>query len=193
MIKLNIAPTKEPISLYEAKLHLRTDYDDPVEDNLIDALITTSRQYAEQFQHRGYITQTWELWFDEWPDGDYIEIPIVPLQSVDSITYFDTDGTEATLSSDDYFVDTKSEPGRVHLNYGETWPSTALRPANGVCVTFVAGYGDDASDVPESMRQAMLLLIGHLYENREVVMTTGASAVKVPFTLEALLWQQKVF
>ena len=162
-----------------------------VEDDLIEAIITTAREDCESFQNRVYITQTWELWFDNFPGKNYIAIPLPPLQSITSITYYDTDDTESTFSSGDYFVDTKSEPGRVVLNDGKAWPSTSLRPANGVCITFEAGYGV-ASDVPKAVKQAMLLLIGHYYENREAVLSTGMNAVKVPMAVESLLWKKRV-
>lgn len=164
-----------------------------IEDDLLTALITAARQDCEKFQNRRYITQTWELWLDAWPDKDFIEIPLPPLQSVSSIKYYDTEDTEATFSSDDYFVDTKSEPGRVSLNYGESWPSTTLRPANGVCVTFVAGYGDEASDVPRNIYQAILLLLGHLYENREAVSQITNVAIKeLPLGTQSLLWKDRI-
>lgn len=108
------------------------------------------------------------------------------------VKYYDTDDTVAYIDGGDYFVDIKSQyGGRVHLNYGKSWPSTTLRPANAVCVTFVAGYGDDSTDVPQKFRSAMLLLIGHLYENREAVVT-GVVPTKVPIGVEALLWQDRV-
>jgi len=163
-----------------------------VENDLLNALITAARQYAEDFQRRAFVTQTWELWLDKFPDEDYIKIPLPPLQSVSSVKYYDTDDTEATFSSGDYFVDIKSEPGRVALNYGETWPTTTLRPVNGVCVTFVAGYGDAATDVPQKVRNAMLLLIGHLYEHRESVIV-GTMTAEVPMSVDALLWQNRIF
>jgi uncharacterized phiE125 gp8 family phage protein len=192
-LKLNTAPTVEPISLDEVKLHLRTDVDDPLEDTLLESLIKSAREFCEGFQHRSLITQTWELWLDAWPDEDYIKIPLPPLQSVSSVKYYDTDDTEHTFSSDDYFVDSDSEPGRVALNYSEVWPTTTLRPVNGICVTFVAGYGDAALDVPQKVRQAMLLLISHWYENREPIALTGAVPKEVPFSVEALLWQDRCF
>jgi uncharacterized phiE125 gp8 family phage protein len=101
-----------------------------VEDDYLTSLIVAARRSAEKFQRRAFITQTWELWLDKWPDKGYIQIPLPPLQSTDlSVKYYDTNDTEATFSSDNYFVDTKSEPGRVALNYGEVWPATTLRPA----------------------------------------------------------------
>lgn len=189
-LKQTSAPATEPVTLEEIKLHLRVDTED--EDDWLTARITAARVFCEEFQRRGFITQTWELWLDAWPDKGYIEIPLPPLQSVTSVKYYDTDDTEATFSSDCYFVDSKSESGRIGLNYGEVWPSTTLRPMNGICVTFKAGYGD-ADDVPESVKQAMLLLIAHWYENRETVISSGAMPKEMPFSVEALLWQDRIF
>lgn len=163
-----------------------------VEDDLLNALITVARQDCEKFQRRSYLTQTWELWLDDWPDEDHIDLPLPPVQSVTSIKYYDTSDTEATFSSDDYFVDTKSEPGRVALNYGENWPTTTLRPTNGICVTYKTGYGDERSDVPSNVKQAMLLIIGHLYENREDVVT-GVVPAPIPNGAQSLLWKDRVF
>lgn len=162
-----------------------------LENDLLSSLIEAARQYCETFQRRVYITQTWELWLDAFPADNYIKISLPPLQSV-TVKYYDVNDTEATFSSDDYFVDTKSEPGWVVLNTGCSWPSTTLRPANGVCVEFVAGYGV-ASDVPKKVKQAMLLLIGALYEQREAITTTGLNINEVPFGVNALLWQDRIF
>jgi uncharacterized phiE125 gp8 family phage protein len=185
-LTLVTAPAVEPISSAEAKLHLRVDISD--DDNLITALIQTAREVAEDISRRALITQTWKLILDEFPKGDEIAIPLPPLQSVTSITYKDQDGTASTFSSDDYIVNTDTEPGKVVLAYGASWPSTTLYPTGAITVQFKAGFGDASTDVPEKYRQAMLLLIGHWYENREAIATTGAVPKEVPFGVEALLW-----
>jgi len=161
------------------------------EDTLLEALITTAREWCEGYQNRQYITAIWELWLDDWPSEDYIRIPLPPLQAVSSIKYYGTDNTAATMDTADYFVDTKSEPGRVSLAYGKTWPTTTLRPVNGVVVEFEAGYGDAASDVPKRVKQAMLLLIGHLYERRE--QSTEKALSEIPFGVKALLGLDRVW
>jgi uncharacterized phiE125 gp8 family phage protein len=180
------APAVEPVSLTEAKLHCRVDVSD--DDNLITALIQAAREVAEAISRRALITQTWKLILDEFPATDEIVIPLPPLQSVASVTYKDQDGSSSTFSSGDYIVSTDTEPGKVVLGYGKSWPSTTLYPTGAVTVQFTAGFGDASTDVPEKYRQAMLLLIGHWYENREAIAMTGAVPKEVPFGVEALLW-----
>lgn len=164
MLQLIDGPTSEPLTLDEAKLHLRVDGD--AEDDLITALIATARAELEFETGRALLTQTWALWLDAWPEGDVLEVPLPPLQSVGAITYFDADDTETELDSGLYFVDTASEPGRIALRAGACWPATVLRPINGVCVEFDAGYGDAGADVPAKLLTALKLLIAWLYENR---------------------------
>lgn len=187
-LQLIIPPAMEPIALDAVKAHLRVDVTD--DDALIAAFITAAREYCEGFQNRAYITQTWQLWLDAWPAGGEIRIPRSPLQSVSSVRYYGADNTEYILAPTDYLVDTKSEPGRIVLAYGKNWPSVTLRPANAVCVEFTAGYGDVAT-VPQRVKQAILLLVGHWYDSREVA-AVGKLVSEVPFTVNALLWQERV-
>ena len=151
------------VTLSEAQSHLRVDGSD--EDALISALIATAQQEIENETGRKLLTQTLELWLDDWPAGDAIELPYPPLASVTSVKYYDTANVEATLANSAYYVDTHSAPGRIVLNYGQDWPATTLRPANGVCVTYVAGWLV-VSDVPPQLVAAVKLLVAWLYENR---------------------------
>ena len=159
------------------------------DSTLIESYITAAREYCENYQNRAYITQTWELWLDSFPRCDVLEVPLPPLVSVSSIKYYDVDDTEATMSSTLYFVDTKSEPGRICLNYGEQWPQTTLRPHNGVCVTFICGYGATSAYTPEKARLAMLLLIADYYANREA----GNASEKTIKAVERLLMMERCF
>jgi uncharacterized phiE125 gp8 family phage protein len=180
-LKLKTAPEEEPVTLEEAKAHLRVDTED--DDELIEALIKAARETCETFQNRVYITQVWELWLDAWPEQIWIKLPLPPLQEDVEVKYYDVNDLSETF--DDFLIDMKSEPGYIVLNTGASWPSTTLRPANGVCVTFAAGYGD-AEDVPQKIKQAMLLIIGDWYENRE-------AKSSIPKAAEALLWQDRCF
>ena len=197
-MRLVRSPLAEPISLGEAKSHLRVEYDE--EDSLIQGLIRAAREYCENFQRRAYVSQVWELYLDSFPAQ--IETPRPPLLSVEAILYRDAEGKQHTLDPQAYIVDTAPEPGRIFL---KTAPTVALFPASPVTIRFVAGYepvitpADDggeqidyAARVPDAVKQAMRLLIGHWYENREAV-TIGQTPTTVPFAVEALLWQDRVF
>jgi len=185
-------PAVEPLSLGDVKLQCRLDPASSDEDSLLNALIAVARQRAEQFTRRALITQTWELWLDAWPKGSGLSLPRPPLQTVDSIKYYNTAGVEAEFAAANYQVDIASEPGRVSLGYGKSWPTTTLRPINGVCIEYDAGYGDAAASVPEAIRQAMLLIVGHLYEHREDAIDARVAPEAIPFGADALLWPYRV-
>lgn len=159
------------------------------DDTLLTALIQAAREYVEGYQNRALCTQTWELVLDSWPVRDYVELPKPPLQSVTSIKYKDSAGTESTWADTNYIVDPDSFLGRVVLADGISWPTATLYPAGGIRIQFVAGYGL-AADVPQTTRQAMLLLIGHLYENREA--STERALSEIPFGVKALLGMDRV-
>ena len=150
------------------------------EDTLLTGLIQAAREYVETYQNRALCTQTWELVLDGWPNDEYVEIPLPPLQSVTSIKYKDSTGAETTWDEANYIVDTDSYLGRV-LADGCSWPSDALYPAGAIRIRFVAGY----TDVPATTKAAMLLLIGHWYEHREA--TDAVNLSEIPFAVKSLL------
>lgn len=184
------APAAEPISTADAKLHLRVDITD--DNDLIDALVKVAREHVEIITRRALITQTWDYYLDDFPGEDYIEIPLPPLQSVTYIKYTDSDGTVNTFSSASYTVDTKNTPGRVVLNDGYSWPGDSLAVASAVNVRFIAGYGGTGASVPTPIIQAMKLLVGHYYENREAVFMGRTKPELLPMAVNDLLWSYRV-
>ena len=189
-IKVVTPPAVEPVSTSEAKAHCRVDISD--DDTLIGSLIVGARAYVEAFVNRAMVTQTLELVLDRFPMGNTLALPMPPLQSVTSVTYYDESGTGATLSSSQYLVDTDSHPGWIVLKDGYTWPSTTLQAANGVRIRFVAGYGLAAS-VPQMYKQAILMMVGHYYENREAaVVGSGLVVMELPLAVRNLLWFDRV-
>lgn len=172
-LQLIAPPGLEPVSLAEAKAHLRVDHDD--EDASIARLIVAARERCEGMTGRAFILQSWRLWRDAWPDCVplVLSIPKPPLMSLTSVTAYDRSGAATTLSSDAYIVDSAAVPGRIVLKDTAVLPVN-LREANAIAVSFQAGYGANASDVPAAIRAAVLTLIAHLYEAR------GESAVPPP-------------
>ena len=190
-LKLITAPAAEPVSTSEAKSHLRVDT--TADDTYIGTLITVARQNVESHLRRARISKSWEVVLDAFPAG-VIRLPKPPLTSVTSIKYTDDEGNESTYSSANYVVDSDTEPGRVVLKSGATWPAVTLAAANGVRVRYVAGYGAAGSNVPQAIRQAILLVIGSLYENREdVLVAQGVSIGVLPFGVVALLAPYRIY
>lgn len=190
-LSLVTAPATEPLSLEEARAHLRVDVSD--DDALISALIPASRQFVESYTGRKLVTQTWDYQLDGFPCGAIV-VPLAPVASVTSITYVGSDGTTQTWSASDYRTDVPAGPWaqrpRIEPAYGLSYPSTRGL-LNSVTVRCVAGYGS-ATAVPEALKAAMKILIGQWYEQREPVVI-GQTPFVVPFTIDALLWPFKVF
>jgi hypothetical protein len=172
-------PAGEPVSLTEAKAHLRLAGSD--EDALLNMLISAARARAEEYTGRSFMTQGWRLWLDAFPcrpqgwwDGvregadltvtRAISLPRAPVQAVTAVTLYDEDDVPHIFAEENYFADTASTPGRLALRRGASWPSV-LRDANGISIEFTAGYGL-AADVPAALKQGMLTRMAYLYEQR---------------------------
>jgi len=162
----------EVITLAEARLHLRLDTEGSPpshpDDSLVSALIIAARENAEQHTGLAIAESTYSLALDAFP-SDAINLFISPVQSITSVAYVDSDGTTQTLSSTKYMLDNYSLPAKLYPL--EPWPATKAKP-NAVIVTFVAGFTDGSPNnypLPISIKQAMLLMIGTWYDNREAI------------------------
>ena len=192
-VRLVTAPSVEPVDFEMLRSHLRIDSEEEFDE--LAGYVRACREYVETTVLRSaLITQTWELLLDAWPDDSVLMLPKPPLQGVMSVTYVLADESVHTFSSSNYFVDADSQPGRLVLKGDVSWPSGTLRVANGVTVRFVAGYGDAVADVPEPIRQALLLMVGDLYNHREdTVVGQGMTVMGVPFSSGALLSSYRMF
>lgn len=173
-------PTFEPLMLQEVKDHLRIDSTD--EDALLDALIQSARGYLEGLLGRVIPEQSVTAYYSTFCD-ELILPRAAPLQSVTSVKYLDTDGALQTLGTSYYDVYTWRTPGEVRLADGYSWPSTQTGVTDTVRIEYVAGWGSPQL-VPSAIRQALLLLIAHWYENRES--STPLTINDVPVSFAAL-------
>lgn len=185
-------PSVEPVTLTEAKLHLRLATTATLaeaytsEDDLLNDLIQAAREQVERYLERSLVTQTRTLYLQEWPDGDTLTLPYPPLQSVTGVYYWvDEAVAESTVTSTDYDVITGTEPGKLVLTSDASWPTDTLRPATPIRVVYVAGYGV-GTNIPSAIKSAIKLTLSDLYEHRgEVVI--GVSATRIPEALDRLL------
>lgn len=205
-LKLITAPADDPVSLEEAKAHLRVDFTD--DDSSIEIYLAAAIAAVQKVTGRVLIDQTWDLYLDEFPcrhnihhlrrhhsrsrHNSAIEIPLPPLIEVQGVFYLDSTGTEQQFSASNYIVDTVHEPGSISLASGKAWPSSQCI-ANSVRVRFRAGYLDNSSPqvaaVPFGIKASILLFLGVLYANREqvVVNDTRVMAIELPWGADQLL------
>lgn len=178
-LKLIEAPTELSVTLDEVKEHCRITSDD--EDASLEVKIRVAEDYVQARTGRAINPQVWELTLDEFPGCDSfnryaaIQIPLPPLQDVSFIKYVDDDGVEQTLDTDLYTVDTDSLPGRVYPVFGESWPVPRAQP-NAVRIRFTCGHATDQGspasppephlEMPPRVRQAILIMVNELYDNR---------------------------
>jgi uncharacterized phiE125 gp8 family phage protein len=176
-LKLITPPAEEPISLTEARLHLRlTATGSPAthpEDALVTSLIKAVRGHLDGPHgrlERCLVPQTWECTLDCFPPYE-IQVPVTAPCEIVSIKYDDSDGVEQTVAASNYVVDNYSQRRLVWVVpvAGFGWPST-LDSVNAVRIRFTAGFPggspEDGSGVPLEIKQAMLLMLAQLFENR---------------------------
>lgn len=178
----------EPVTLAEAKLHLKIDSDLTDDDNLIAALITAARKKCETETWRTFLTSTWDYSIDEFPWGqlgdwhhrqDQIRIPNPPLISVTSLAFVDDVGSSQVMSGTLYQA-IAGTPGVILPSLNSSWPYGRSRPGT-VIIRYVAGYGATADSVPDTIKAAIKLLLSYLYVNR------GDAEADLPCAVAALL------
>jgi len=180
-LKVTTQPTIEPISIEEAKEHLRLD--DDIDDIPVLTFIKAARLWAEKYTGRAFITRTVQQYLDSTASildplyegirtgietraySNYIELAASPVISVTSINYYNDSDTQSTWATSNYYVDNVNDLGRIYLRDGGTFP-TDLRAANGLEINYTAGYGTSRSDIPSDIKLAMLQYMTFAYEHR---------------------------
>jgi uncharacterized phiE125 gp8 family phage protein len=198
-LKVVTPPAAEPLSTAEAKLHLRVDHS--ADDALISALIVAAREHVENYLAGSLVEQTRAVYLSAWPYAPF-RLPCGPVQSIDSVKYRDSDGVEHTVSEDLYYL---SPGGELARKPAKTWPTGRLYGPGAIEITYTTGYppqvtvipgeGDDPdteetdydANIPQAIKQAMLLLIGEWYEQREAAADTKYTIQTIPWGVKQLL------
>lgn len=179
-------PEVEPVSVADAKLHLRVDSE--ADDTYIAGLISAAREWCEVYTDRTFVHTQYAMTLDTFPWE--IELPRPPVavaagNTATSITYVQEGGTTATLPTSEYRVDRTATPGVMRTVYAGTWPSHLL-DRNSLTITWWAGYGEDGTKVPKVVKSAILMLVASWYEKREAVLS-GTISKEIEFGVRALL------
>jgi uncharacterized phiE125 gp8 family phage protein len=184
-LQLITPPAVEPVTLDEAKAHLKVDTTD--DDALIARSIAAARARAEWHTGRAFVTQSWILWLDEWPLRGAVGIPLPPLIQVASVTTYGRDDAASAVDPANYQVDAVSQPGRLVLKDTVVPPIANLRSVNAIAIAFDAGYGAAAGDVPAPLREAVLEIVAELYVHR------GDGPEEIALSAQALLAPYRIF
>ena len=202
-LKIINASTKLLVSTSDLRDHVRGSTAD---NALITAYGRAAQQYAEGYTRRSIYLQKYRLTLSEFPESGTIELPRSPgstssLASTSgpvTISYLQDGGstwTEWSSTAGGWRLDVDQEPPRVELRYGEAWPTATRETGGSVRVDFHAGYASTAStwvsEPPKGIDQAIRLIVGHWYENREDVVI-GTMTARVPRAADALLWMERV-
>lgn len=198
-------PAVQPLTLAEAKSHLRVGHTD--EDALIGIFLAASTAAAEKSTGRAFIDQTWDYYLDFFPHGyrhypvhhrhhvhNWIEIPKPPLIDIEGVFYTDTAGVEHQFTG--FSIDVARAPARIFPTANGCWPSTLINEPNAVRIRFRAGYVDPGNspftnNVPADIKAAILLMLGTLYQQRETIVI-GATPLLLPWGAEQLLYRHTV-
>ena len=180
-MRLITAPVLYPLTLEEAKDHLRLESDS--DDAHVTDCIAAAVEWVEAQCRRRFVTQTWELILDSFPYCEELELPGGVLASITSVKYLDESGVEQTWSSANYEVDAASEPGKLRLAYGASWPTHRDR-WNAIVIRYVLGTAVEF--VPVSIKNALKLLTSQMYEHRTPEVS-GAVLAPVKFSVDALI------
>jgi uncharacterized phiE125 gp8 family phage protein len=185
-LKENTLATNPLFTTSEAKDFLKVDT--TADDTLIDNLIKAATQSCEVYTNRYFLDTVVTQYADKWSDINTLYKS--PVSSITHIKYYDSNDSLQTLDTSVYLVDEVSQPARIGLKPNQSFPNLADR-INAIEVKYTVGYGETSSDVPEGIRQAVLITIGNWYENRQSVVT-GTIATQLPLSSQYLLNQYKV-
>ena len=185
---IKTAPTKDPISLEDAKVMIGLLTDQNQFDGFVKSLIKSAVNVFEGETNTALMRQTWYGYIDDWPlEDDFIEIWKPPLKSITAIKYTDSSNVQHTWSTSEYAVDINIEPGRVYLKYLKDYPTVVLAPtSNAIEIEYVCGYSEE-TDVPYSIINVLKQLVEYWFTNR------GADSGKVPESIMNQIHKHRVF
>ncbi len=166
------APATEPVTVVEARDWCRATTDD---DTFLTGAIITARSVLEQQLRRVFVTQTWDCYWDIIPASPFLLFPN-PVQSVTAAYATNDAGVEAAITAATYWLDAKSVPARLTLADDQEWPEA--REWMALRVRIVAGYGA-AADVPQPIKQAILMAVGYWYRYREATQKLPQAAFEL--------------
>lgn len=177
-------PSVEPVTLDEAKLFMRLDTAD--DDALVSGLVTASRRLVEQMTRKCLLQQTWQFGFDQWPCNGFVRLPLSPLVMLSSVTVMDATGNRIAQTLANFQINGLITSPTIQAR--TALPVPAIREC-GIQTDCVMGYGNLASQVPQPLKLAVLMMVSRLYETRGLGDSSVPESVLTllaPFTRRAI-------
>lgn len=172
------------IDLALIKKHLRLDssFDDGSDDAFLLGLADAALKLAEEETGTSFLSREETLILDGFPPGaSAIELDWTPVQNITLVEYTDGNGVSQELAPETLRLDSRKLVYPVLFPpFGQSWPRTIAEPES---VTITAEVGFEV--LPATVRSAALLIIGHLYENREA--STTVNVGELPMGVSMLL------
>lgn len=183
-------PEAEVLVLANVKAHLRLDSDDQSEDDYLTSLIVIARQHLERDLGLCLMVQSWRLYLDEFPKDGVLPLCRFPVLAIDQLVIFDAAGVAIDVTSGGHQLYRHKSPPQLRLNLA----ARALFCGNGAELDFTAGFGEAASDVPDTLKRAMLLHVAHMYafrgattlEDQPVSLPSGYECLTAPFRMRGI-------
>ena len=197
--KVLTPPVNQLLSLVQIKNYLRLDADDTSDDDLLNSFLSSAIGYVQKYTNRTLLTTKYITYRDNFIVGygnyiyelHYWELRRSPLQTIDSIEYYNTSNVLTDVDNKIYYNTLENDYSKVLLNYGESFPTDNNQKLQCIEITFYAGYGDTADDVPDDIIDAVLLIISSMYENRGDCSFSSCAGL-VPCEAKGILSQYRI-
>lgn len=187
------AASIKALTVAEAKSHLNVTHTE--DDSLISDYIDAATKVIQDRCRRCFVEETRKLVMTGFDDSRYVHarvifLPRSPVNSVTNIVYTSATNVSTTLASSEYIVSSHESPCRISEAYSGTWPGT-YGVADDVTITYLTGSSTTTSGVPANVKQAIRMLVGHWYRNRESALI-GTVSSEISWGLDALLEAEHV-
>lgn len=160
-------PALEPVTIADARAFLRISTES--EDEILRRIIKTARELVEAEAGLALVDQTWRLRVDRWPRSGRLAIFKYPVKAVTAVVAYRPDGSAISMEPEEFMLQHGRRPQRVYMaQYPDAQTFCGLE------VDFIAGFGETGVEVPDALKQAILTLTAHLYENRAGLDTAKA-------------------
>jgi uncharacterized phiE125 gp8 family phage protein len=151
-------PATEPVTIHEAKSQVNLAASDTSHDSELVIAVRGARQQWERDTQEFFISRSMRLTLDGFEE---FKFPHRPVTAISSVTYYDLDNAQQTLSSSAYQLD--APHNRIRLAYNQEWPN-AIDRWDAVAINYTLGTYSDSTQVPAIAKQAMLLLVGYYFD-----------------------------